>query len=172
MSHTLVRKAKCHLDERACYRRCGNRDSGLATGRDDGSPTCKATLVTAQDAHGGLIPAPVEAISRSSAVINPRTAPLDDDGSGVLGVIACIRAPRDSVACTMAEAQVRLVQEPICTCAQELHLLVLQLNQMKREIVHQLQTSHPRGIPFELAAAANLRRVVDNKFALSDQRTN
>jgi hypothetical protein len=103
MSHTLVRKAKYHLDERTCYRRCGNRDSGLATGRDDGSPTCKATLVTAQDANGGLIPAPVEAISRSSAVINPRTAPLDDDGSGVLGVIACIRAPRDSVACTMAE---------------------------------------------------------------------
>jgi hypothetical protein len=106
------------------------------------------------DAIGALVPGPAEIASLSSAVITPRTAPLDDEGSGVLGVIARVRAPRDSVACTMAEAQTRLVQEPICTCAQELHLLVLQLNQMKREIVHQLQTSHPRGIPVRTSSCS------------------
>jgi hypothetical protein len=106
------------------------------------------------DAIGALVPGPAEIASLSSAVITPRTAPLDDEGSGVLGVIARVRAPRDSVACTMAEAQTRLVQEPICTCAQKLHLLVLQLNQMKREIVHQLQTSHPRGIPVRTSSCS------------------
>jgi len=151
--HTLGRKTKRRLDdERACHQRCSKKNSGSATTeRGDGSQT---TLVAAHDAKGALVPGPAEIASLSSAVITPRTASLDDEGSGVLGVIARVRAPRDSVACTMAEAQTRLVQEPICTCAQELHLLVLQLNQMKREIVHQLQTSHPQGIPVRTSSCS------------------